>query len=129
VVRSIASLVHYPRLLPFDGCEEECTKHTIRVLGWVIAGENVSSTGALTGLHGGMHPVNLLRGCTRRRHNFGLQVDVSTPPIYHPGIWDKYQIDKGLVQKKLTVAATQARHFMVVCPSMLTHSVRVRNEQ
>jgi hypothetical protein len=55
--------VHYPRLLLFGGREEECTKHTdLGVGGWVIAGENVSSTGPLTAPHGGMHPMNLLRG-------------------------------------------------------------------
>ena len=63
VVRSTESLVHYPRLLVFGGREEECAKNTdLGVGGWVIAGENVSSTGALTGRHGGMHPMDLLPG-------------------------------------------------------------------
>jgi hypothetical protein len=52
-----------PSALLFGGCEEECTKHTdLGVGGWFIASENVSSTGALTGPHGGMHPMNLLPG-------------------------------------------------------------------
>ena len=51
------------RLLLFGGREEECAKNTeLGFGGWVIAGENVSSTGALTVRHGGMHLMNLLHG-------------------------------------------------------------------
>jgi hypothetical protein len=60
VVRSTASLVTTLGCCYFGGLEEECTKHTdLGVGGWVIAGENVSSTCTLTRRHGGMYPMNL----------------------------------------------------------------------
>ena len=46
----------------FSGEGEKKKTQDLGVGGWVIAGENVSSTSPLTVQHGGMHPMNLLHG-------------------------------------------------------------------